>query len=237
MPRKTVPHPVPAVLVELPGHGRAKSVINSPQKAARSPPAASPVGKHGPHGEDSRSPSPNPAPKRGPGRPRKHPLPPSPEAAEKRGPGRPRKHPLQPSPEAASKKRRGRSESPDAPPNRKRGRPRKDRASLEVSPPPPLPISTVDIEPGTMVLVSFGNARVRHFTQTGMVQNSKPNTLYSVCDDHVYRVGLNQLSHIRWYTAGITRGHGISSSSTTWTAVLSQPTVAPMLPTATPARA
>lgn len=217
MPRKTVPRPVPAVLVELPGHGRAKSVINSPQKAARSPPAASPVGKHGPHGEDSRSPSPNPAPKRGPGRPRKHPLPPSPEAA--------------------SKKRRGRSESPDAPPNRKRGRPRKDRASLEVSPPPPLPISTVDIEPGTMVLVSFGNARVRHFTQTGMVQNSKPNTLYSVCDDHVYRVGLNQLSHIRWYTAGITRGHGISSSSTTWTAVLSQPTVAPMLPTATPARA
>jgi len=217
MPRKTVPRPVPAVLVEVPGHGRAKSVINSPQKAARSPPAASPVGKHGPHGEDSRSPSPNPAPKR--------------------GPGRPRKHPLQPSPEAASKKRRGRSESPDAPPNRKRGRPRKDRASLEVSPPPPLPISTVDIEPGTMVLVSFGNARVRHFTQTGMVQNSKPNTLYSVCDDHVYRVGLNQLSHIRWYTAGITRGHGISSSSTTWTAVLSQPTVAPMLPTATPARA
>ena len=209
MPRKTVPRPVPAVLVEVPGHGRAKSVINSPQKAARSPPAASPVGKHGPHGEDSRSPSPNPAPKRGPGRPRKHPLPPSPEAA--------------------SKKRRGRSESPDASPNRRgrRGRPRKGRASREVSPPPPLPISTVDIEPGTMVLVSFGNARVRHFTQTGMVQNSKPNTLYSVCDDHVYRVGLNQLSHIRWYTAGITRGHGISSSSTTWTAVLSQPTVAP----------
>jgi hypothetical protein len=53
MPRKTVPRPVPAVLVEVPGHGRAKSVINSPQKAARSPPAASPVGKHGPHGTAS----------------------------------------------------------------------------------------------------------------------------------------------------------------------------------------